>query len=597
MLSRLLSPRGLLAQSVDTSSDDSDYTTGPVHTQPQSTGPLYEIQNITAGHLTSNGNTNNPNGHPPINRTRTLIAVQDISAGTTILTEAPLLLLQHGRKPLMLWTAFTSLPPHTRSRYLDLPSSPLSITLPEMYEIADAAPRLARSGTHWPTDALSYLDKLNNGDSFPSSSPSDEKKIPGFPRREGEDPRTRDLAQQLLHITRIINTNALPYAGPMRFASAVFPTLTKVKHSCLPNMEASFDDSSKTGVLRSVRDIKAGEELTVDWVDGAFEVWEERTRRLEMIGRWCECEACAISDGGGDGSAGADGAPKSGGFSFASADDGHHDHGKNEQFRATPTSQPSTPQNIPNPISESPYHPYTNPSHTHTPSDSELHRLEMTLHHTNLQYRLHHARHKHRSNSNSNHPRIPETLAIRLLVSGSELSRLQDLEPSVRTSHSTAHEALALAYLALNMPDPAVRHLREVERILQVTLGAESQWVRDVRAYVWRVDERMMKLEEDGWDWKGAGGGLLAFGAIEDTSAEGHMEDALEEPMCLYETLIEGGLLWFFDRYGGNLFRLWEESKPGEPFKRPGNGEMTDEEVQWRLKTLKREGRLVDAVM
>ena len=353
------------------------------------------------------------------------------------------------------------------------------------------------------------------------------------------------LAQQVLHIARIMNTNAIPHSGPMRFAGAVYPTLVMLKHSCLPNVELSFDDASKTGVLRSVVDIQQGEELTVDWVDGAMEVWEERSRRLQMIGGRCFCDVCAI------------------------------DHATPEDSSARTATTNNTATKT--------YHPYRNPLHSHTPSPAELTRLQMTLHHANLHHRLHTALH----NPNTTvPPLIPESLAVRLLVSGTELASLQDSEPTVRTAHTAAHEALALAYLALGMPVEALGQLGRVERILGTVFGV-NWWVGDVRSYIGRVRERMEELE-------GGGGGTR----VEDERMRG-----FEDSPCRYEKLVQSGLLWFFERYDKDVFRVWEDvtesGKEPKVVSSAGGyaGEMSEEDVQDMLRALKREGRVVGAFL
>lgn len=83
------------------------------------------------------------------------------------------------------------------------------------------------------------------------------------------------------------------------WAIGLFPTAALVNHSCEPNALATFRPakSSSSGptllVLRSIRDIAAGEEITVSYTDVASPTPIRRTNLLDDYFFRCACPRCA----------------------------------------------------------------------------------------------------------------------------------------------------------------------------------------------------------------------------------------------------------------------------------------------------------------
>ena len=70
-----------------------------------------------------------------------------------------------------------------------------------------------------------------------------------------------------------------------------------VNHSCDPNCFQSFDIlSSSTLSIRSCRDIKKGEEITIAYIDVGAPTWWRQKELLSSYGFYCSCSRCTVQD-------------------------------------------------------------------------------------------------------------------------------------------------------------------------------------------------------------------------------------------------------------------------------------------------------------
>ncbi|KAL1918701.1 uncharacterized protein VTP21DRAFT_2723 [Calcarisporiella thermophila] len=70
----------------------------------------------------------------------------------------------------------------------------------------------------------------------------------------------------------------------------VYPLAAMVNHSCWPNCIAMFEEDQM--VIRCLRDIEEGEELTISYVDIALPTEERRRELLERYFFICNCDLC-----------------------------------------------------------------------------------------------------------------------------------------------------------------------------------------------------------------------------------------------------------------------------------------------------------------
>ena len=168
-----------------------------------------------------------------------LFAVARIPRGTRVLAE-PALLLDHHGTPLSIMRAFDKLPPSQQTQYLRLHSY-----------ISDFSKKC------W------------------------EEYIPG---------KWEDLPELDRKVMEIIAVN--------QFDEGVFLRATRINHSCVPNLVHTYNMETKLKTFHTVRDVAAGEELTISYCGGCLHTWSERREFLENYGFICTCEACEKVDGG-----------------------------------------------------------------------------------------------------------------------------------------------------------------------------------------------------------------------------------------------------------------------------------------------------------
>ncbi|KLO90172.1 uncharacterized protein LW94_13391 [Fusarium fujikuroi] len=90
----------------------------------------------------------------------------------------------------------------------------------------------------------------------------------------------------------IIRTNALP-CGPGSIVGAVYPTLSLINHSCLPNSHNNWDSKANHGTIHAIGPIKAGEEITISYDEGGPS--NVRKHKLKMsFGFDCACSLCSL---------------------------------------------------------------------------------------------------------------------------------------------------------------------------------------------------------------------------------------------------------------------------------------------------------------
>ncbi|EJT47497.1 hypothetical protein A1Q1_03609 [Trichosporon asahii var. asahii CBS 2479] len=92
----------------------------------------------------------------------------------------------------------------------------------------------------------------------------------------------------------IFDGNALPL-GANSPKGAVYPTLCRINHSCIPNAHHSWNENLEMETIHALRDISKGEEITIGYfLDGCRA--ERRAHLQNKFGFECNCEACSASD-------------------------------------------------------------------------------------------------------------------------------------------------------------------------------------------------------------------------------------------------------------------------------------------------------------
>lgn len=93
----------------------------------------------------------------------------------------------------------------------------------------------------------------------------------------------------------IVKTNALPCrCGSV--IGGVYAMISRTNHSCIPNTHHSWNSNLGSETIHAIRDICAGEEITISYDDGKPSL--ERWSHLEQsFGFKCQCELCTSTSG------------------------------------------------------------------------------------------------------------------------------------------------------------------------------------------------------------------------------------------------------------------------------------------------------------
>lgn len=73
---------------------------------------------------------------------------------------------------------------------------------------------------------------------------------------------------------------------------SVFLLGSRINHSCLPNIHFAYNSMLKEETFHAIRDIMAGEELTIMYINGTNRTRDQRKAELDKWGFTCSCPVC-----------------------------------------------------------------------------------------------------------------------------------------------------------------------------------------------------------------------------------------------------------------------------------------------------------------
>jgi hypothetical protein len=88
-----------------------------------------------------------------------------------------------------------------------------------------------------------------------------------------------------------LNRKVLAIYAANRWGRDVFWLASRFNHSCIPNVHNAYNPIIRMETFHSIRDIEAGEELTISYLSG-ISVRDERQAQLKSWGFQCSCPAC-----------------------------------------------------------------------------------------------------------------------------------------------------------------------------------------------------------------------------------------------------------------------------------------------------------------
>lgn len=97
-------------------------------------------------------------------------------------------------------------------------------------------------------------------------------------------------------ILSIFRNNAFDLGNGSEFQQAVFPKISRINHSCVPNAQGNFHSELGRFNIHATRDIEPDEELTLNYLQELGAARESRQQRLlSGYGFTCECPACDLN--------------------------------------------------------------------------------------------------------------------------------------------------------------------------------------------------------------------------------------------------------------------------------------------------------------
>lgn len=199
-----------------------------------------------------------------------LFATSAIPRGTRILSETPLLSLSHTQDSSQIYVASTLITVKAREALLALSSH----TTRESRIIRSVQAAIAIS-------KISILDLIKGK----NKSVRSQRKTSWLER-----------FRQHQNITNVFRSNAFNIGHRSEGApyhQAVFFTISRINHSCIPNAQANFHPTLQTFNVHAIRDIEVDEEVTINYLAESGAGRKVRREALERdYGFSCDCAAC-----------------------------------------------------------------------------------------------------------------------------------------------------------------------------------------------------------------------------------------------------------------------------------------------------------------
>ncbi|KAL3419272.1 TPR domain-containing protein [Phlyctema vagabunda] len=108
-------------------------------------------------------------------------------------------------------------------------------------------------------------------------------------------PRLNSVKEHV-SVLNIFRSNAFNLGVNAKFQQAVFPGISRINHSCIPNAQGNFHDVLGKFNVHAIRDIEVGEELTLSYLreHGALQA----SRQSSLFNGYtfnCDCPACDLT--------------------------------------------------------------------------------------------------------------------------------------------------------------------------------------------------------------------------------------------------------------------------------------------------------------
>ncbi|CAK3875243.1 TPR domain [Lecanosticta acicola] len=181
-----------------------------------------------------------------------LFATRDLPRGTRIIAEPPMIHQPPGDKMDAVWMQLEALTPEQLNRYTELSSGNGTVGIHQRQMIKT---RLANE-------------------------------------RRSSGAALEAMTNDMVKLHEIYFNNCVSMGCNERFGAGLFPLYSRINHSCLPNVQNSYNATLGKLTVHAIRDIKAGAELCTSYI---FNLRTKEQRHEQLKNTWsfdCQCEVC-----------------------------------------------------------------------------------------------------------------------------------------------------------------------------------------------------------------------------------------------------------------------------------------------------------------
>lgn len=100
----------------------------------------------------------------------------------------------------------------------------------------------------------------------------------------------------LVKVAAIYGSNMLKLGDDRELGTGVFPLYSPINYSCVPNLQAHYNPTTQKLIVHAVRYINKGEELLTKFHTNSCRTHEQRDAEFKARGFTCECKVCTGDD-------------------------------------------------------------------------------------------------------------------------------------------------------------------------------------------------------------------------------------------------------------------------------------------------------------
>jgi hypothetical protein len=247
-----------------------------------------------------------------------LFAKHIIPCGTRILAEKPLIALHAGQRPSDVLNSAKQLNQKDRKRLLGLSwhhengikslgrwSEALAWVLRHRRAALEQTDDSDIHGTHAViltsmsgiiTDLVEAFQILSIFRSNSFNLASSTKSSPVREQPLGVLSKRQQTPSDMMATKSNVNATVPLLSTASLYELALFPTIARINHSCIPNSQANYHPLHRTFNIHATRDISAGEEVSINYLPEVGQLRGQRISQLEEgYGFTCNCPACDLS--------------------------------------------------------------------------------------------------------------------------------------------------------------------------------------------------------------------------------------------------------------------------------------------------------------